>query len=94
MKRTLAACLVCLLTMFLLPSCGTFTTWNSQFEENELFRGQPNADPYLSAIARYYRIIEAMTNDFETDDGKQRGFYRMPERAHYSWDQDLPPTVG
>jgi hypothetical protein len=64
-----------------------------QFEENELFRGLPAGDPYLSAISRYYRIIESLTTDFDTDEGKLRGFYRMPERAHYMRDQALPDSA-
>ena len=61
-----------------------------QFEENELFRGPPTGDPYLSAISRYYRIIESLTKDFETEEGPLYGIYRMPERAHYTRDQRRP----
>lgn len=57
-----------------------------QFEENELFRGLRDPDPYLSAISRYYRIAEGLTEDLETEEGALYGFYRMPERAHYTWD--------
>ena len=60
-----------------------------QFEENALFRGVPDGDPYLSAIGRFYRIIEGLSIDFETDEGRLFGFYRMPERAHYTWAQAL-----
>ncbi len=55
------------------------------YEENELFRGAPVGDAFLSAISRYYRIIKEKTKDLEAPAGDFTwyGFDRMPERLHY-----------
>jgi hypothetical protein len=54
------------------------------YEENRLFQGLPSASPFLSAIKRYYSILEEKTKEQETQDGFiLHGFYRMPERDHY-----------
>ena len=54
------------------------------YEENELFREAPN-DSFLSAIARYYRILKEKTINLEAPIGDFTwyGFERMPERLHY-----------
>lgn len=55
------------------------------YEENRLFQGVPTGDSFLSAIKRYYTVLEEKTKDQETTDGYPRpGFYRMPERDHYT----------
>ena len=54
------------------------------YEENKLYQGVPSGDSFLSAIRRYYMILEDKTKDQVTTDGYDRpGFYRMPERDHY-----------
>ena len=54
------------------------------YEENKLFQGVPPGDPFLSAIRRYYSILEEKTKDQSSQEGYGRpGFYRMPERDHY-----------
>jgi len=63
------------------------------FEENYLFREAPR-DSFLSAIKRYYQIIEALSVDVETNLGRLPGMYRMPERAHYMWRQELEGRDG
>jgi hypothetical protein len=54
------------------------------YQENKLYQGVPAGDSFLSAIRRYYSILEEKTKDQETVEGYQRpGFYRMPEKDHY-----------
>ena len=54
------------------------------YEANNLFRGVPRGDSFLSAIRRYYHILENKTIDQQDIGGFLRnGFYRMPERDHY-----------
>lgn len=54
------------------------------YEENKLFRSIPQGDAFLSAIKRYYQIVEEKTVDQQSPEGYARkGFYRMPERDHY-----------
>jgi len=54
------------------------------FEENKLFQGVPAGDSFLSAIRRYYSILEEKTRDQVSPEGYPRpGFYRMPQRDHY-----------
>ena len=49
-----------------------------QYEEAELYRKTPVADPFLLAVRRYYRIIEQKTIDQISHDGYHRpGLYRM-----------------
>ena len=49
-----------------------------QYEEAELYRRMPAADPFLLAVRRYYRIIEQKTLDQTSHDGYARpGLYRM-----------------
>jgi hypothetical protein len=54
------------------------------YEEQELFKGVPS-DAFLSAIARYYRILKEKTVNLEAPTGgfTWYGFERMPERLHY-----------
>ena len=55
-----------------------------QYYEAELFANPHTSDPYLRAIARYYRTIESKTRELTTPEGYLlRGIYRMPERLHY-----------
>ncbi len=55
------------------------------YQENELHRGFPVGDRFLSAVTRYYRIIEGKTLNLVTPEGYPRpGIYFMPERDHYS----------
>jgi Protein of unknown function (DUF3800) len=63
------------------------------FEENALFRGTPDGDDFLSAIARYYRVTQRLSTDIDTGNGRLAGMYRMPEHAHYAWDQALPQEI-
>ena len=54
------------------------------FEENKLNQGVPAGDSFLSAIKRYYKILEEKSKDQENIQGYPRpGFYHMPERDHY-----------
>lgn len=54
------------------------------YEENRLFQGVPAGDSFLSAIRRYYSILEEKTKDQVSPEGYPRsGFYRMPQRDHY-----------
>lgn len=56
-----------------------------QYCENELFRGVPIGDAFLHAIARYYGVVASKTVDQTSRSGYPRhGFYRMPEREHYT----------
>jgi hypothetical protein len=55
------------------------------YEENRLFQGVPAGDSFLSAIKRYYSVLEEKTKDQVSPEGYPRpGFYRMPERDHYT----------
>lgn len=55
-----------------------------QYQEAELFRNPHTSDPYLRAIARYYRIIESKAKDLSTPEGYPlRGIYLMAEHPHY-----------
>ena len=53
------------------------------YEEHALFRGPPPGDAFLSAVRRYYRVLESLSEDMTTEQGRLAGMYRMPERAHY-----------
>ncbi len=55
-----------------------------QHHENELHRGVPSGDSFLSAISRYCSILRDKTVDLETPDGTFTwyGFERMSERLH------------
>ncbi|MDP2952427.1 MAG: DUF3800 domain-containing protein [Chloroflexota bacterium] len=54
------------------------------YEQAGLFQRVPSGDIFLSAINRYYRILEGKTVDQVSPEGYPRkGFYRMPERDHY-----------
>ena len=60
-----------------------------QYQEAELFRNPRPSDPYLSAIARYYRIIESKTRDLNTPEGYPlRGIQLMAEHLHYFGPED------
>lgn len=55
------------------------------FEENKLYQEVNTADPFLSAIKRYYNVLVEKTKYQETVEGYARpGFYRMPEHDHYA----------
>ena len=55
------------------------------YEENGLFRGVAAGDFFLSAVRRYYSVVEGKTVDHVSPSGYPRhGFYRMPEREHYA----------
>lgn len=55
------------------------------YEEQRLFQGVPIGDSFLYAINRYYGILEERTKNQTSSEGYPRaGFYRMPERDHYS----------
>lgn len=54
------------------------------YEERELFKENSATDTFSSAIRRYYRIVEANTMKFETEDRTLFGLYRLPERYFYS----------
>ena len=55
-----------------------------QYQEAEMYRDPHTSDPYLRAIARYYRIIESKTVDQSTPEGYPlRGIYLMAEHLHY-----------
>lgn len=59
------------------------------YEENRLFQGVPAGDPFLSAIKRFYNILEEKTVDQESPEGEPRpGFYRMPERTFYTSEEN------
>ena len=54
------------------------------YEENGLFRGVPAGNSFLSAVGRYYSVVEGKTTDHVSASGYPRHrFYRMPEREHY-----------
>ena len=55
------------------------------YEENGLFRGPVAGDSFLSAVRRYYGVVEGKTVNHMSPSGFPRhGFYRMPEREHYA----------
>lgn len=55
------------------------------YEENGLFRGVAAGNSFLSAVRRYYGVVESKTVDHVSPSGYPRhGFYRMPEREHYA----------
>ena len=54
------------------------------YQEEELFRNPHPSDPFLRAIARYYRIIERKSKDLQSPEGRTlHGIYFMPEHLHY-----------
>ena len=58
-----------------------------QYHEAELARHSHTSDPYLRAIARYYRAILNKTKDLSTPEGYPlRGIYLMSEHLHYHGD--------
>ncbi len=58
-----------------------------QYHEAELSRHSHTSDPYLRAIARYYRAILNKTKDLSTPEGYPlRGIYLMSEHLHYHGD--------
>ena len=55
-----------------------------QYHEAELSRNPNTSDPYLRAVARYYRTVEAKTKDLTSPQGYPlRGLYFMSEHLHY-----------
>ena len=64
-----------------------------QYQEAKLFRNSQTSDPYLRAIARYYRIIESKTRDLNTSEKHRlHGIYFMAERLHHFDSQDEAPS--
>ena len=57
-----------------------------QFEENELFRGCGTPIRTCRPSVGTTGSLKGLTEDLETEEGALYGFYRMPERAHYTWD--------
>jgi hypothetical protein len=56
------------------------------YQEENLHQRTPQGDPFLSAIARYYRIIEERTIDLPSIAGGAEpwyGIYFMAERMHH-----------
>lgn len=54
------------------------------YQENKLFVVVPQADGFLSAINRYYGIVNSKTVGLMSPDGYVRpGIYFMPERDYY-----------
>ena len=65
-----------------------------QYQEAELYRDPHTSNPYLRAIARYYRIIESKTMDLSDPQGYPlRGIYLMAEHLHY-FDPEDEATGG
>jgi len=59
------------------------------YQENALFRAVPPGDAFLSAIRRYYQVLEEKALVLTDASGNERsGFYLMPERAHYFYAVD------
>ncbi|MDO8531975.1 MAG: DUF3800 domain-containing protein [Dehalococcoidia bacterium] len=58
------------------------------YQENNLNRSIPRGDSFLSAIARYYKIVEQKTVDLTPPTGTQPwyGIYFMSERMHHVFD--------
>jgi hypothetical protein len=51
-----------------------------QYQENDLHRGFPVGDRFLSSITRYYEIVQTKSVDLVTAEGYPRpGIYFMPE---------------
>lgn len=64
------------------------------YEENRLFQGVPAGDAFLSAIRRYYMILQEKTKNQESPEHYPRpGFYRMPERDHYIVQNNEEPST-
>lgn len=54
------------------------------YAENDLHKGVPTGDSFLSAIQRYYKAIQEKTKDQTSPEGWPRaGIYFMPEKDHY-----------
>jgi len=63
------------------------------YQENGLYRNVPRGDAFLSAIKRYYAVLEEKTKDLLTPQGEPRpGFYFMPERAYYTISSTKEPA--
>ena len=62
------------------------------YQENRLHRGVPPGDPFLSAVSRYYRIIQRKTVDIPapgSDAELWHGIYFMSERRHHTRDERI-----
>jgi hypothetical protein len=59
------------------------------YQENNLNRFIPRGDPFLSAIARYYKIVQQKTVDLTPPTGTEPwyGIYFMSERMHHVFDE-------
>ena len=65
-----------------------------KYQEAELYRDPHTSDPFLRAIARYYKIIESKTKDLSDPQGHPlRGIYLMAEHLHY-FDEDEATDGG
>ena len=54
------------------------------YQENDQYRNSSPGDAFLSAVRRYYGILQQKTRDQSTHEGYGRpGFYFMPESHHY-----------
>jgi hypothetical protein len=61
-----------------------------KYEEYELFRQSPSTEPFLSAIDRFYKVVQRKTLDLDIPQGMLYGFYRMPERYFYLTEEEIP----
>ncbi|MDO8750190.1 MAG: DUF3800 domain-containing protein [Dehalococcoidia bacterium] len=61
------------------------------YQENTLHRHIPSGDPFLSAISRYYKILEQKTVDLPrpVGTGIWYGIYFMSERMHHVLESDI-----
>ena len=68
------------------------------YQENALYQRAPRGDPFLSAVARYYRILEQksvnLPHPFQEE--PWYGIYFMPERMHYvrEWSEGERTQAG
>ena len=76
MKRTLAVSLVCLLMTFLLPSCGTFTTWDSQFEKDQL-HGESCMPRVYSGFIWDLNVMDPSTGVGQPDDEREEPYFNL-----------------
>ncbi len=54
------------------------------YQEAELFLNPHTSDPFLTSVARYYRIIRSKTKDLYSPEGYPlHGIYFMGEHLHY-----------
>lgn len=64
------------------------------YQEHKLYRSVPRGDAFLSAIKRYYAVLEEKTKDLSTPQGEPRpGFYFIAEIAHYTISSTKEPVT-